>query len=147
MNTFMKIFVRIKHCPTRGFVALGSALIFSLILMLLILSESGGVFWTRYDQEDQENQNRSKALAESCMYKALLKYAEDPNSLSQDTVVNLPPIGTCTIKDLTKKDSVLTFVTYAVVDAVPSVLIVSANDTGDGILSVTSWNSAKGIPP
>lgn len=130
----------------RGFVALVSAVIFSLLLMMLVLSESSSAFWTRYNQTDNESKSASMALADSCMYKALLNYAEDPDSVSKSQIVDFDSRGTCTIDAVLTDNATVTFSTYSVVDAVPVILIVTAT-TNSGNLDITSWKTSTSIPP
>src|SRR3989344_2331312 len=56
-----------------GFIALISAVIISLVLMVVVFSVSTLAFFSRFNQLDSEYKEKSSALAESCVDLAILK--------------------------------------------------------------------------
>ena len=60
----------------KGFVALMSAIIISVILLLIITNLSLTAFYSRSDVLDSELKDRSSALAEACVDTAILKLVE-----------------------------------------------------------------------
>jgi hypothetical protein len=75
--------------PVRGYIAIVSAIIISAILTSLVFTESASVFWSRYDQSDNQNEISTRAVGTSCAYEALLQYKEDPASFStMETISN-----------------------------------------------------------
>ena len=69
----------------KGFIALMSAVIISIILLLIATNLSLTSFYGRSNILDSELKERSSALAEACADTALLKLANDPSYA--------PPVG------------------------------------------------------
>jgi len=63
----------------KGFVALMSAIIISVILLLIITNLSLTAFYSRSDVLDSELKDRSSALAEACVDTAILKLVNNSN--------------------------------------------------------------------
>ena len=61
-----------------GFIALMSAIIISIVLLLMITNLSLTGFYGRFNILDAELKERSSALAEACVDTALLRLANDP---------------------------------------------------------------------
>ena|SRR3989338_10087446 len=62
----------------KGFIALMSAIIISVVLLLMITNLSLTGFYGRFNVLDSELKERSSALAEACVDTALLRIANDP---------------------------------------------------------------------
>lgn len=82
-----------------GFIALMSAIIISVILLLIATNLSLTGFYGRSNILDYELKERSSALAEACVDTALLKLANNP-SYGGSEFVNVDKVGgnDCTIK-------------------------------------------------
>lgn len=94
-----------------GFVALISAIIISVILLLIATNLSLTGFYDRSNILDSELKERSSALAEACADTALLKLANDPNYIGGETIT-VSGSDTCTI-DPTILSDPRTFITKA----------------------------------
>ncbi len=83
-----------------GFVALISAIIISVILLLMVINVSLTAFYSRFNILDSELKERSSALAEACADTAMLKLA---NNSSYNPVNEVVTVGsdTCTIISVT----------------------------------------------
>ena len=92
------IFIDQKH--NSGFVALISAIIISVILLLIVTNLSLTGFYDRSNILDGELKERSAALAEACADTALLKITTDPVYNPTNEIV---PVGsdTCTVISVT----------------------------------------------
>ncbi len=96
----------------RGFIALASAIIISVLLLAITAAISLTGFFGRFNVFDSESKERSSALAEACIDTAKLNYANNssyaPNNQSvsvgsdQCTIIsflkNTPTTGQDTIK-------------------------------------------------
>ena len=80
---------------SEGFIALITAIIFSVILMAVALSLNASGYFARSEILDAEYKSRSTALAEACADTALLRLAKNPAYTGPEiiTVAN----DTCTI--------------------------------------------------
>ena len=67
-----------KPKQNSGFMALMSAIIISVVLLLLVTNLSLTGFYDRSNILDGELKERSSALAEACVDTAILKLANDP---------------------------------------------------------------------
>lgn len=65
------------HTTQHGYVALMSALIISVVLVILSVSISTAGFYSRFNVADSEYKQRSSALAEGCIDAALLRLAQN----------------------------------------------------------------------
>lgn len=65
------------HATQHGYVALMSALIISVVLVILSVSISTVGFYSRFNVADSEYKQRSSALAEGCVDAALLRLAQN----------------------------------------------------------------------
>lgn len=85
-----------KKYKNRGFIALVSAIIISVVLLVFTATLSYSLFFARYVILESEYKERSLALAEGCVDVALLKLANDPNYTGNELVT----IGSdiCTIR-------------------------------------------------
>jgi uncharacterized membrane protein YdfJ with MMPL/SSD domain len=63
---------------SRGFIALISVIIISLVLLIMAVSASTSSFTTRFDILHAEYKERGIALADSCVSQVLLRLAYDP---------------------------------------------------------------------
>ncbi|HEY4498115.1 MAG TPA: hypothetical protein VJA63_00555 [Candidatus Paceibacterota bacterium] len=70
-----------------GYIALTSAIITSVLIMIIVFAMSGAAILNRSDILDATHKERSLALAEACAEVALLKLAENPNYLGNEPLV------------------------------------------------------------
>jgi hypothetical protein len=84
----------------KGFIALMSVIIVSIILLGLALSGSTIAFFTRMSELDQESYKQAQSLARSCGDQALLQLAQNYNYTATHLLVKL---GTdqCYIESIT----------------------------------------------
>lgn len=86
----------------KGFVALMSAIIISVILLLMVTNLSLTGFYDRSNIFDSEMKNVSLALAEACVDTALLKLANDSTYIATGgETVTISGSDTCTIDQTT----------------------------------------------
>lgn len=72
-----------------GFMALMSAIIISVILLLIVTSLSSTSFYMQSNILDSELKERSSALAEACADSAILKLINDPSYNPSDESVTV----------------------------------------------------------
>ncbi len=82
-----------------GFVALMSAIIISVVLLLLATSLSLTGFYDRSNILDRELKEKSSALAEACVDTAILKLANDP-TYSGNEIITVSGGETCRIESI-----------------------------------------------
>lgn len=131
-----------KQTP-RGFVALMSVIIISVILLLYVFGLGALSFFARFDSLDSENKRISLGLAESCVSAALLKIAQDSTyapAASGDSVTVSG--GTCKICSGTTNTSVLVRAkhngTYTNIRATMAV--------ANGTYTISSWSEEVNGP-
>ena len=73
--------------PQRGFIAITSAIIISVLLLAITLAITFSAYFARFNVLDSESKERSVGLAEACGDTAILKYSED-NSYVPSPVFN-----------------------------------------------------------
>ena len=73
----------------RGFVALLSVIIVSIVLLGLALSGSTIAFFTRFNELDSESYAQAQALARSCTDQALLQLAQNASYTASHQLVLL----------------------------------------------------------
>jgi hypothetical protein len=83
-----------------GFIALMSAVIISVLLLLMAANLGTNGFYNRFNILDSELKERSSALAEACADTALLKLANDSTYVGPETVI-VSGTDTCTIDTTT----------------------------------------------
>jgi hypothetical protein len=77
---------RRKQKNKSGFIALVSAVIISIILLLIVSNLNLTGFYTRSNVLDYELQERSSALAEGCADMAILKFMQDSGYAGSELV-------------------------------------------------------------
>ncbi len=85
----------------RGYIALMSVLIVSVVLLIIMSTVSLGGFFSRFTIVDSESKHVSEALAESCFNTTLFRLAQNQNYTGNEIVI-LSPQGSCRILALTK---------------------------------------------
>jgi hypothetical protein len=117
-----------------GFIALISAVIISIILLLMITNTSLTSFYSRSNILDYELKALAKALAEGCADTAILRLIEDPIYSGSETV----PIGgdTCSILSVTTAPSGKTILVAASYKNYVTNLKIVVQSTD---MSVISW--------
>ncbi len=102
----MHIFFTQAARKNRGFIALTSALIISVVLIGLVATVSASTFFARFDALGGEYKRIASGLAESCANVALLRLAQDYTYAGGEVVsVGIDSHGTpetCTIGTITK---------------------------------------------
>jgi hypothetical protein len=131
----------------RGYVAVVSAIILSIILGVLLLSEGTSIFWNRGDEADRENHRQALALAQSCIYEGLLLYAEDPGLSFKKMPVSINAHTSCVIDTVITQGNTETFVAHADVKNVRVIVGASGSKGSSGTFSITSWKELTSIPP
>ncbi|MEK7117846.1 MAG: hypothetical protein AAB861_03680 [Patescibacteria group bacterium] len=126
---------RIKN-NKKGFVALITAIILSLILIVITVTLNQSGFFTRSIILDSEYKERSVGLAEACVDVALLRLANDPTYAGGPPAVNIGA-EQCNIATIAPPGTEYRIKTWAVVNSATTNLCVVAN-TSD--LSIKSWN-------
>lgn len=124
----------------RGYVALLTAIILSIVLSLLAYAASASAYHARFDMSDQEYAQESLEDARSCAQAALLTVAVHPHyvpAIAGDTVY-LSPTHTCRIVSLATSGLSVSVRTEGIVGSSHSVLETSATrDTGTSPLHLT----------
>lgn len=125
-----------------GYIALASAIVISLALLILASTVSLSGYFSRFNSLESEFKQKSLALAEACGDTALLKLAIDPAYAGNETV----PVGAgrCSILPIPgAADERLTITTQATVgNAVSNIKIIAA--AAD--LSIISWLEVPTVP-
>lgn len=122
------------HNTQGGFVALITAVVFSVVLLAMTISLSQAGFFARSALSDTEYKERSVALAEACADSAILKLAVGA-SISPGEVIYIGN-DSCTITTTTYAAGVHTVNTRAQFQNAVTKLEVKANDT---TFAVISW--------
>ena len=119
----------------RGFIALMSIIIISVVLILGIVSSGLIGYYSRFNTLDSELKERSVAAADGCVDRALLQLAQDPNYTGG--VMSLNSIDQCRIGKVSTIGSNTQFYVQATSSntAVTNLQIVVASSD----LSVISW--------
>jgi hypothetical protein len=84
----------------KGFIALLSVIIVSIILLGLALSSSTIAFYARFNVLDQESYAEAQSLARSCASTALLQLTQNYNYTATDLSVSYG-LEQCTINSIT----------------------------------------------
>jgi hypothetical protein len=134
--------------PSRGYIAVVTAIILSAILTTLVFASSTSVFWERFDQLSTESKNENEIFAGSCAYEALMQYAEDANSVTGNEPIELQPDVYCVIDSVATSSLSQTFKVHANIHgSYVGLNISTTQSTSTGILSVTTWRDITSIPP
>ena len=126
----------INFQENKGFVALVSAIVISILLLAITLALTFSGFFARFNVLDSESKERSLALAESCADTAILNLAEDVAYNPVNQIVN---VGSDTCKIISKQvsGSSVTFKTQAVFNhAFTDLKIVLDSNT----FTINSWD-------
>ena len=131
------------HLPQQskegGFVALITAIIFSVILLAMTISLNQAGFFARSALADNEYKERSIALAEACADSAILKIAVGATALPAETIF----VGddTCTINSVgTAVSGIYTITTKATFQKSVTKLEVKIDSIAP--FAVNSWKEA-----
>ncbi len=125
--------IKRKIKTNTGFIALMSAIIISVILLLIVTNLSFTGFYGRSDILDSELKERSSALAEACVDTALLNLAQNVNYIG-DVIVELDK---CTIQSVAGGGSIKTIKVKADYKNYITNLQVLVDSTND--MAVVSW--------
>lgn len=118
----------------KGFIALTSAIIVSVVLLLIATTLSFTGFSSRFNILDSEFKERSSALADACLDVALLGFAQNPSYLGN---VNVSVGGnSCSISTVTTSGSEKTFVTRGIYSNSYTNLEVTVDATTFSVISV-----------
>lgn len=138
---------RLKPClvarrSQTGFIALISAIIISVVLLLVVTSAALTGFSGRFNILDSELKERSSAIADACVDEARLYLADG----SIHTYPALEPVGTdkCYIDSVTDVSPNKVIAVHAVYNDFHTNLSVTVNPTN---FSVVSWQECKDSSP
>lgn len=127
----------------KGFVAITSVIIISVVLMVLIFTVNYGSFLNRFNILDTTSKKTSRALAESCVADARLKMILDPLYAGDEII----PLGSYTCKTFPIEDNLpglqKTIKTEANVDGAETNLKVIISLAG---FEVVSWEELADLP-
>lgn len=119
----------------KGFIALMSAIIISVVLLLIITNLSLTGFYSRFNILDSELKSRSSALAEACADSALLSLSQN-SGYTGNTTITVSGSDTCTIKTIAPSANPIIINTRAVFKQATTNLLIKVNKSD---LSVISW--------
>ncbi|OGI60837.1 hypothetical protein A2814_03435 [Candidatus Nomurabacteria bacterium RIFCSPHIGHO2_01_FULL_38_19] len=120
---------------TAGFIALMSAIIISVILLLIAVNLSFTGFYSRSNILDSEFKARSSALAEACVDTVLLNLANNPSYTGEESIT-VSGTDTCEIGTIVPTaDPIIVEVTADFQNAITN-LHIEVNQSN---LSVESW--------
>lgn len=71
----------------KGYVAITTAIILSLLVLVVALTLANSTFIARYNNVDFNSKKTSYFLARTCLNKALLKLSQNPNYSGNETVI------------------------------------------------------------
>jgi hypothetical protein len=124
-----------QHSSERGFVALMSVIIISVILLVFVYFLSAASLLERFDALDGESKRVSLALAEACVNAATLKIAQADYTAAQVVVDSSDPQKTCRICQLNSSGQM---VVRAVYNHAYTNLAVTVN-VGQASYPITAW--------
>ena len=84
-----------RNLKNRGFTALITALIISVLLIAVIVTTSGAAFLTRFSILGPEFKAESQSLAEACVEYALLNIFQDPTYVTTNETVTIATGSAC----------------------------------------------------
>lgn len=93
-----------KNNFQKGYIALVSAVIISLLLMAITFALNFSSYFSRFNITDSSTKEMSQSLAESCLDKALLSLAQNSSYAGNENVV-VNGTETCSILPLTASSS------------------------------------------
>lgn len=122
----------------KGYIALMSAIIISVLLLAVTLSLGFSGFFARFNMADSESKERSAALAEGCVDAAILEAAKEIYSANK-TIKVAQVSDTCKVISSIKNSPAagqITIKTQAVINTSYTNLKVIIND---GNFDIISW--------
>jgi len=123
-----------------GFIALISAIVISAMLVIVVMSVGFTQFFSRLNVVDAESKERSSALAEACVDKAMYNFAQDTSyNVAFGSPQTLTVSGTDQCKVMMVQDTSpnLVIKTQWTVNKAVTDLMVVADDSA---LTVNSWD-------
>lgn len=124
-----------KRENKKGFIALMSAIIISVILLLIITGSSFGGFYSRFNILESEFKERSSALAEACVDVAILNIVNNP-SYTGDATTTVNAKDNCYVGTVTTSGGQKIFETRGIYSNSHTNLKVTVNSTSFSITSV-----------
>ncbi len=131
----------------RGYMAILSAVLFSVFLTSLVLTASGHAFLTRFNQMRHENVIRSSMRAYSCVYGALELFFTDSSYAPRDSVFPINSSETCIIDRLSVSTSSVSVFVHGVSDHSTTFLRAAVYIHPDGSLSPPDIRISTSTPP
>jgi len=124
-----------KNTRQKGFIALTSVIVISVLLLAITVRLGFSAFFNRLDVLDSESKERSSALAEACVDTAILNIARNAAYNPSNQVV---AVGSdqCTIVSVTSSGSQKIIKTQAVINKAYTNLKISINSD----FSINSWD-------
>jgi hypothetical protein len=138
-----------RQSGERGFVALMSVIIMSVILLVMVYTLETSSFFARFDALDGENKQVSYELAEGCVNSAMIKVAQNSSYVPAAGGDCLSVGGSCTGTDPQKvckicsvgtSAGVTTVTTRALYNGAFTNLKVSFNATS---YAITGWSETQ----
>ncbi len=117
-----------------GFIALMSAVIISVVLLLIVTNLSMTSFYNRFNILDTELKEKSVGIAEACIDKAILNLVKNSAYNPVDEVVSVGS-DTCIIKSITTSGSIKTILVKADLKNYITNLQVKVDDTSFDVIS------------
>jgi hypothetical protein len=125
-----------KKRNINGYIAITSAIIISLLLMVIVFALSFSSFFGRYNIFDSQTKEISQALAEACAEKALLNLSQNSSYPGNETITVKSP-DTCDILTIETSGSQKTIKTRATFQKTATNIKIIASTTPN--LSIVSW--------
>lgn len=127
--------IKYKIKSNSGFLALISAIIISVVLLLIASNSSFTGFYTRSNVLDFELKERSYALAEACVNIAILKLLNNTPYVGGE-IINISGSDFCTINTINPNLDPIIIQTKAIFEHATTNLNIKVNKTD---LSIISW--------
>ncbi len=118
----------------KGYIAITSAVVISLLLMAITFALSFSSFFGRFNVFDSQTKEISQALAEACAENALLKLAQNSSYAGNETITVKAP-DTCDILTIETNGSQKTIKTRATFQKTTTNVKIIANMPGPQLVS------------
>mgnify|MGYP001558748722 FL=1 len=118
----------------KGYIAITSAIIISLLLMAITFALNFSSFFGRFNVFDSQTKEISQALAEACAEKALLNLAQNSSYAGNETITVKTP-DTCDILTIETNGSQKTIKTTATFQKTTTNIKVMVNMPGPQLVS------------
>jgi hypothetical protein len=127
----------------RGYIALITIIIICSILSIITFSASTRSILERISENNSENKEASRILADSCAYRAIGYYIQDSSYSPSNQTIQLFPGKNCTILSLTMQNSLLYIQTIGNISDSYTQMNITAQETAQSIIPI-SWAEITG---